>query len=176
MRGYGAFHKTKEHVFENGVELKGCSRCKAWLPLSAYSKDKTKHDGLHGFCKECVREIGSHSYQKNKQKKKELVGIYLKTEKGKAVSRASAARRRSAKLNTEDVERITAKAIVEIVENYNGCCAYCGIDCRNDYNIDHKMPLSRGGTDTVKNLALSCPTCNKRKHTRTDVEFCGHTV
>ena len=31
-------------------------------------------------------------------------------------------------------------------------------------HLDHIVPLSRGGTDGVDNLALSCPRCNAYKH------------
>lgn len=51
-------------------------------------------------------------------------------------------------------------------------CAYC----RNplsvvDAEVDHRLPLSRGGGDTPDNLALACRSCNQRKHTLTAEEF-----
>jgi 5-methylcytosine-specific restriction endonuclease McrA len=36
---------------------------------------------------------------------------------------------------------------------------------------DHKIPLTRGGSDYIENIALSCGPCNFRKHTKTDTEF-----
>jgi 5-methylcytosine-specific restriction endonuclease McrA len=30
-------------------------------------------------------------------------------------------------------------------------------------NIDHVVPVSRGGSDRVSNLALACRTCNEAK-------------
>ncbi|WP_214770767.1 HNH endonuclease signature motif containing protein [Exiguobacterium sp. s133] len=41
-------------------------------------------------------------------------------------------------------------------------CAHCG---RKDgsFHVDHIVPLSRGGTDELKNLQLLCAQCNLKK-------------
>jgi len=48
--------------------------------------------------------------------------------------------------------------------NYDGKCANCGNECdQDDYHIDHIKPHSKGGTTSVKNGQLLCPTCNLKK-------------
>jgi len=51
-----------------------------------------------------------------------------------------------------------------------GCCIYCG---RDDLTLteDHKVPLSRGGSDDITNIVPACRPCNSRKHTRTAHEY-----
>lgn len=50
------------------------------------------------------------------------------------------------------------------------CCAYCG--CRpNRLSKDHKIPLARGGSDDIANIAPACLPCNRRKHAKTADEF-----
>ena len=53
-----------------------------------------------------------------------------------------------------------------------GRCMYCGIKRKiHEFDIDHKNPHSRGGSDSLKNLQLLCRTCNTRKGAKTDGEF-----
>lgn len=47
-----------------------------------------------------------------------------------------------------------------------GLCAYCGRALEQKYHVDHIIALSRGGSNWRRNLALACPSCNLRKHTR----------
>lgn len=38
-------------------------------------------------------------------------------------------------------------------------------------HLEHKIPLSREGTNEYSNLGISCQTCNCRKHNKTEIEF-----
>lgn len=38
-------------------------------------------------------------------------------------------------------------------------------------SLEHKMPLSRGGTNEYNNLAVACRGCNNKKNTKTYEEF-----
>ena len=51
-------------------------------------------------------------------------------------------------------------------------CMYCGRKrAIRDFEIDHKNPVQRGGSDNLRNLQVLCPPCNKRKGNQTDREF-----
>ena len=50
-------------------------------------------------------------------------------------------------------------------------CAACKARIRNGYEIDHIVPLSRGGTNANHNLQALCKPCNRRKHARDPIEF-----
>ncbi len=50
----------------------------------------------------------------------------------------------------------------------NGQCAYCG---NKGEEIEHIVPRSKGGTDSIHNLALSCRECNIKKGTLSLKEF-----
>ena len=53
-----------------------------------------------------------------------------------------------------------------------GKCFYCGRTNRIRYlEIDHKYPLSRGGSNEIDNLQLLCTPCNMRKGIQSDGEF-----
>ncbi len=53
-----------------------------------------------------------------------------------------------------------------------GLCIYCGKNVANsltpnqEYDIDHLVPLAKGGTNDATNLALSCPECNNLKRAK----------
>jgi 5-methylcytosine-specific restriction endonuclease McrA len=46
---------------------------------------------------------------------------------------------------------------------YGYRCAYCTADCSENPTIDHLIPLSKGGGNTLDNLVIACYTCNFRK-------------
>ena len=53
-----------------------------------------------------------------------------------------------------------------------GRCMYCGHEVPlEDIQVDHKTPITRGGSDSDKNLQLLCASCNSRKGAMTDGEF-----
>ena len=46
-------------------------------------------------------------------------------------------------------------------------CQYCGLHGdEKELQIDHIIPVSRGGTNDINNLVTSCATCNKKKGAR----------
>lgn len=185
--------KRKEHIIIDEIEYKECSRCKKLKQLSDYYKDKTNWDGLYGFCKECSSEKDKKIYRKNPKKKYEKVleyqrrtGLikkykpynpaYYSSEKSKMKKRARDLKRRLLKKNADSNFKITYDVIDFIRKKYDNKCAYCGKDCTEEYHIDHKLPISRGGGNNIENLALSCPMCNWKKNNKTDIEFIGYSV
>ena len=59
-----------------------------------------------------------------------------------------------------------------LLEKWGKKCTYCG---KKDIplEIEHIIPKSRGGTDRVSNLTISCHKCNQKKSNKTALEF-GH--
>lgn len=49
-------------------------------------------------------------------------------------------------------------------------CGYCGA-WGTALTMDHRVPISRGGTHTIENIIPSCRACNSRKGTKTEEEF-----
>lgn len=52
---------------------------------------------------------------------------------------------------------------------YGGRCLYCNSD--NATTIDHRIPISRGGTNWPSNLVPCCKSCNSRKRDKTEAEY-----
>lgn len=51
----------------------------------------------------------------------------------------------------------------------SGECVACGAE--DSLVIDHKVPISRGGSDLIENLQPLCRTCNIAKGTKAMAEF-----
>lgn len=52
---------------------------------------------------------------------------------------------------------------------WGAACVYCGAEGR--LQIEHIVPLARGGTNDLTNLTVACKTCNLEKRTKTAEEF-----
>lgn len=65
----------------------------------------------------------------------------------------------------------SASDIKRLLDRQNNECQVCHVDITNNYHVDHKVPLARGGNNNPVNLQLLCPTCNCSKHNKTMREF-----
>jgi 5-methylcytosine-specific restriction endonuclease McrA len=63
----------------------------------------------------------------------------------------------------------TSAEWLALVEAHAGRCAYCGET--GPLEADHRIPLARGGTNTIDNILPACRRCNARKHKMTEDEF-----
>jgi 5-methylcytosine-specific restriction endonuclease McrA len=79
------------------------------------------------------------------------------------------ARRRAVELGRDD-GTLTPAAWESIVAEWGGRCAYCDV-VPDKLQVEHKIPLSRGGWHTVGNVVPACGPCNLEKRARTDAEY-----
>ncbi len=62
--------------------------------------------------------------------------------------------------------------LAEYSETEEIICYYCKESLQpEEVHIEHKTPISRGGTNSRKNLALACAKCNLSKGRKTEAEF-----
>ena len=60
----------------------------------------------------------------------------------------------------------------DLIKKQKGRCMYCGRKVARDlFDLDHKNPVAKGGTNRKSNFQLLCRTCNTRKDALTDREF-----
>jgi 5-methylcytosine-specific restriction endonuclease McrA len=64
---------------------------------------------------------------------------------------------------------LTEAAWLRLCFEYAYACAYCG--AWTTLTADHRLPLSRGGTNSIENILPACGTCNSRKGTMSEEEF-----
>lgn len=135
------------------------------------------------MCTEC-RKIKAHAYERAnpatkkaylkewKKQNPELVKGYVQIsnvrnpEIRRRASRVRRAHKRTAK------GRHCSKDIVALFVKQEGACA--GLTCKVSlaaYHVDHKTPISRGGSNWPKNLQLLCAFCNISKGAKTQREW-----
>jgi 5-methylcytosine-specific restriction endonuclease McrA len=69
-----------------------------------------------------------------------------------------------AQLKNRDRRLITARDIRRLLARHSGRCFYCY--GREHLELDHVVPLSRGGRHSIGNLVPACRRCNRRKSAR----------
>ena len=62
-----------------------------------------------------------------------------------------------------------------LLEKHNRKCFYCGKSV-SKFEVEHMLPKSRGGSNRIDNLTLSCHDCNQKKDTLTAEEFIRQTL
>jgi 5-methylcytosine-specific restriction endonuclease McrA len=88
----------------------------------------------------------------------------------KAVNVAWAATRRAMKLKNGG--SFSGADVRTLRYRQNGICLYCHRNLgEHDIHVDHWVPLSKGGSNGVENLALLHGTCNLQKGARHPDEF-----
>ena len=84
-------------------------------------------------------------------------------------ARALVARRRARLLEADGF--YTKDDIFRMIDEQGGLCPACNADLANGYNVDHVIPVSRGGSNYPDNLQLLCPTCNRSKSNKLPHEW-----
>lgn len=125
-------------------------------------------------CKECRRVRVAESYQRHSERRQTDMREYKlrnpeavkaanrrwfenNRERANLTSRLKKQRRRAA-------GNLTVADWRTVLNLYGNRCLACGA---NEVTIDHIVPISRGGRNTVDNVQPLCGTCNTRKLTKT---------
>lgn len=83
---------------------------------------------------------------------------------------ASSMNARARRLQAND--QLTAGGLRDRIFESRGCCEWCGKDLVNqDFELDHVYSLGQRGTNTVDNLVVACPDCNRRKSGKHPARF-----
>jgi 5-methylcytosine-specific restriction endonuclease McrA len=67
----------------------------------------------------------------------------------------------------------TADDIEAIYASQKGRCYWCQERVGKDYHVDHRIPMSRGGTNNPDNIVIACPHCNQSKKDKLPHEWAG---
>lgn len=109
------------------------------------------------------KKLERKSYERNADNRRAFGREWSKANPDK--TRAKNQRRRARLLEAKTFA-ITAK---EIKALYESKCLFC--ESTNRIDIDHAIPLSRGGSHGIGNLIPLCDNCNSTKYNKTIMEW-----
>lgn len=73
-------------------------------------------------------------------------------------------KRRKALLKGNVLTQVKPSAIRSRYAEFDNCCAYCGKQHKAmDLQIEHFVPISKGGTHVLSNIVPACKPCNSSK-------------
>lgn len=173
----------KPSTIPEGYKL--CRPCNRILPANEkfFHHAKAGKYGFHHKCKECRANLSDAEreqkrfydaqwHKDNKDHCSEVSRYYRQTERGIIAKRTRAHNRRARKRGA--VGTHTTEELYQQLKHQKGKCYYCHVKLgkgRDSWNGDHIIPLSRGGTNTIDNIVIVCPSCNFRKGTKLPHEW-----
>jgi len=155
----------------NGWRLcTGCGR-KLRANLKNFYPSKEARDGLGSRCRECRSRENHERYWANVEESRQRAreAYHRRKETQPHVFRTYTANRKARKQGAAG--GVTSEFIELLWEAQLGSCQYCGVGLGNNFQVEHRTPLSRGGSNEQENLCLACETCNKQKGSKTEDEY-----
>jgi 5-methylcytosine-specific restriction endonuclease McrA len=167
------------HMSERFVSCGACLSClKARGPadrVKRFDKQKIynkahyirkKNAGL-GRTKEQMRQLSKDYRAKNKDRVLEISRAWERRNRDYGLAKT---RNRRALQKSADGTH-TKTEILLLLQKQKLKCAYCNKSLKTGYHADHITPLTRGGSNTISNIALACASCNLRKSARDPIEW-----
>lgn len=137
------------------------------------SKTFASNDFPNGrICKECykpIQRVMNINYRKNNRDKLDAANKKWRNEnKDKC---ANYRRIRKARLKSAD-GAFTVEQWLEKLAFFGNCCYLCKEPLAGkETHAEHRIPISRGGTNWIANIAPACKNCNLKKGRLTEKEF-----
>ena len=157
---------------------KQCTVCKEDKNISEYYFAKRKIDNHENICKSCDKEKSMtrhNNMMKDPDYRQEQMNRWKRYKdrqdplEMKMLARVQKHNRRALAKNAG---HYTAKEARDLVASSNGECYWCESSIEeDDMHLDHYYPLSKGGSNNIDNIVVSCSHCNLSKGDKDPEEF-----
>lgn len=171
---------------------KKCTSCQVEKYLNYFSSCKGGKHGVSSYCKSCFSRMAREKYQYNKENNIERSKAWRRNnlerskrydEKYRAknpekrkkwnkqyrirhadrvrITEARKGRTRREQIN-KTIDQITPEQWSQIQKKQKGKCYYCSTHPKV-MEMDHVVPLKKGGEHSADNIVGCCKSCNSRK-------------
>jgi 5-methylcytosine-specific restriction endonuclease McrA len=144
---------------------KKCICCKTTKPRAEFTKNRNKPDGLGSYCKPCHRAKDKLYRARRSQESKAARWARENT-----LAKRLRDRIRLQKLRTGDPgnpHHLTGQQWKDLNDHYGHICLCCKTHesdtPQRTLTIDHIIPISKGGKNTIDNVQPLCLSCNAKK-------------
>ncbi len=174
QKAYREAHREKQREYNrayyarNAFKLKAASSAKRAQPKTEEQLAKIRADAARHSSEYRARhpERVNKWARENKSRVLELQRDWRKAHPEHDVAK-SAVRRAREKGNGGS---LTRKDVASVKEMADGICAYC-LQKSDQMQLEHCIPLSRGGAHDWTNVVMACTPCNRAKGDQTPLEF-----
>lgn len=126
----------------------------------------------NGNCVACTRaKQRTYKRQRDPEERSRAQRNYL-AKPGKRDQHQSYIRNRRAKEKLAEGSH-TGADIQRLLEGQGHCCAACRCCVKGGYEVDHIVPIAKGGSNWPNNIQILCASCNRRKGTMDFAKFLG---
>lgn len=157
--------------------MKTCVRCHRDLALNAFHRDRSRPDGHFPWCRECCKawKAANDSPEKRRRNAErarlwnlahpDVLARCIREwgeahpEARRATTRNYQHRRRSNTVASD----VTRQSWDVLAATFGGRCFWCEQPSER-LEMDHVVPVSRGGRHLLSNLVPACRSCNASKH------------
>lgn len=157
------------------LDIKPCRKC------GSTDRGPSRASSRLGDCKSCARTSAKKWDLLNAEKKKARNAAWHRKNREKVISRVAKYHkeypeltriygqnyRAKKKKNGGELSRNLPQILMKL---QNGKCACCK-EKLVKYDMDHIIPVSKGGENIDKNIQLLCQSCNRAKGARDAIEF-----
>lgn len=178
-----------EDYFGRSYNYKKCTKCGTIKPATTtyFHCNIGSKFGLNSKCKVCRNVYNKNWYINNIERKRERDRKKYLKHKVEILARCKRWRennpekismyRRNYRARKRKAEGFhTAEDIKLHYKTQEGRCWYCQKELNGTYHVEHRCPLSRGGSNWPENISLTCEYCNLSKGDKLPWEWCGRLL
>lgn len=151
--------------YKVSVSEKRCSSCKFIHSADAFGKNRRSPSGLASRCKNCTKMFNAIYYENNGDEMRAWASAYAPVWRAQNPEQARYKIRNYQHRKRSQGGGVLREEWLQLLKKYCNQCLRCGTMERIE--MDHIVPLSKGGKHEIANIQPLCRYCNATKGAKT---------